>query len=49
MAAGSLKWFEEKVIYLSMYTAQLMIQILYKQSDQFNMATDFKDGRHALP
>ena len=24
------------------------LMILYKQSDQFNMVTDFQDGRHGL-
>ena len=26
-----------------------MIQIMYKRSDQFNMATDFQDGHQVLP
>ena len=45
----SKRWFGEYVIYLSMWTVQLNYILLYKHSDQSNMATDFQDGRHGLP
>ena len=33
---------------LTMQNVQLMLEILFKCSDYFNMATNFQDGRHGL-
>ena len=45
----SKRWFGEWVIYLNMKTVQLNYILLYKHSDQFNMAPNFQDDRHGLP